>query len=74
MSEDNSSTISDDELATPPEAARFLRTTVAKLAQDRYRGLGPKYIKDRGRILYEWAELRKYVKDNSITPRWQPQG
>jgi len=35
-------------LATPAEVAEYLRTTTAALAQDRYKGTGPKFIK-RGR-------------------------
>jgi hypothetical protein len=32
-------------LATPTEVADYFYTTTASLAQDRYRGTGPKYIK-----------------------------
>ncbi len=42
-------------LATPAEVAEYLRTTTAALAQDRYKGTGPKFIKRGSRILYRWS-------------------
>ena len=36
-------------LATPAEVAEYLRTTTAALAQDRYRWIGPKFIKHGSR-------------------------
>ena len=71
----HSSTSSDDtELATPSEAADYLRTTPAKLAQDRFHGIGPTYVKLHGRVLYPWAELRQYVENSKIIPRRQLPG
>ena len=32
-------------LATPAEVAEYLHTTTAALAQDRYKGTGPKFVK-----------------------------
>lgn len=55
-------------LATPAEAAAFLRTPVGALAQDRYRNRGPKYIKRNNRaVLYSWEALRDYVSQNTMT-------
>jgi len=34
------------------EVAELRRVTVARLAQERYRGEGPPYLKDGGRVLY----------------------
>jgi hypothetical protein len=49
-----SSTVPDQlpALATPAEVAQYLHTTTAALAQDRYNGSGPKFIKRGGRVLY----------------------
>jgi hypothetical protein len=43
-------------LATPTEVAEYLRNTTAALAQDRYKGTGPKVIK-RGAVLYRWSDV-----------------
>ena len=53
-------------LATPKEAAEFLRTTPGALAQDRYRGRGPRYVKRGSRVLYAWAALEAYVLENTM--------
>lgn len=63
-----------DGLATPSEAADYLRTTPAKLAQDRYLGLGPTYVKLPGRVLYPWSELKAYVEEHKIIPGSQKTG
>jgi hypothetical protein len=39
-------------LATPADIAEYLRTTTASLAQDRYKGTGPKFIKHGSGVLY----------------------
>src|SRR5262249_9413514 len=48
-------------LATPAEVAEYLRATTAALAQDRYKGTGPKFIKRASRVLYRcrmyWSGL-----------------
>lgn len=54
------------ELATPAEAAEFLRTTVAKLANDRYMGVGPRYVKYGRRVLYPWKCLRAFVDEHTV--------
>ncbi|MDJ0394256.1 DNA-binding protein [Rhodococcus sp. G-MC3] len=54
-------------LATPEEAAEFLRTTKQKLAEDRYRGVGPRFVRHGSRrILYSWDELHRYVEANTF--------
>ncbi|MBM4640464.1 DNA-binding protein [Rhodococcus hoagii] len=53
-------------LATPAEVAVFLRTTTAKLANDRYRGVGPKFVKHGRRVLYRWDEVSEWVNANMI--------
>ncbi|MDJ0359710.1 DNA-binding protein [Rhodococcus sp. H29-C3] len=54
-------------LATPQEAAEFLRTTTKSLNQDRYLGRGPKFVKHGPRrVLYRWDDLRAYVEANTF--------
>ncbi len=52
-------------LATPAEVAQYLRTTTAALAQDRYRGTGPKFIKHGSRVLYRWSDIVEWLADNT---------
>lgn len=51
-------------LATAEEAAEFLRTTTQRLAQDRYLGTGPRFVKHGRRVLYRWEDLNAYVEAN----------
>ncbi|MFF0816154.1 helix-turn-helix transcriptional regulator [Rhodococcus sp. NPDC003318] len=53
-------------LATPDEVAEFLRTSVAKLANDRYRGVGPKFVKHGRRVLYRWADVMAWADANTL--------
>ncbi|MFZ2177025.1 MAG: helix-turn-helix domain-containing protein [Rhodococcus sp. (in: high G+C Gram-positive bacteria)] len=53
-------------LATPNEVAAYLRTSAAKLAQDRYRGIGPKFIKHGRRVLYRWADVQAWADANTL--------
>ncbi len=56
------------ELLTPREAAAVRRTTVGHLANERYRGLGPPFVRDGGKILYPAEQLRDYISTNTVTP------
>ncbi|QRE79156.1 helix-turn-helix domain-containing protein [Rhodococcus ruber] len=49
-------------LATPADVANYLHTTVASLAQQRYKGTGPKYFKDGKRVLYRWSDIEAYIE------------
>jgi hypothetical protein len=40
------------ELAKPAEVAQYLRSTTSSLAQMRYRGEGPKFVRMGRRVLY----------------------
>jgi hypothetical protein len=53
-------------LATPAEVAEYLRTTTAALAQDRYKGTGPKFIKHGSRVLYRWSDVLEWLDRNTI--------
>ncbi len=53
------------ELATPAEVATALHTTPASLAQMRYRGDGPKFVRvGRRRVLYRWVDVERYITDS----------
>jgi len=53
------------DLATPGEVASYLRTTERALAQMRYRGGGPKFVKVNGRVLYRWTDIQSYIDGNT---------
>lgn len=53
-------TIADD-IATPAEAAEALQTTECALAQMRYRGTGPRFVKRGSRVLYRWSDINDYL-------------
>lgn len=58
----------ENALATPEEVAEFTRTSQSSLAQDRYLGRGIPYIKHGRRVLYRWADVEKYIADNTVNP------
>lgn len=58
------STIADD-IATPKQVAAALRTTEMGLAQMRYRGTGPKFVKRGSRVLYRWSDVNDYLAGNT---------
>ncbi|GJO02350.1 hypothetical protein NJB18091_37170 [Mycobacterium marinum] len=54
-------------LATPVQLARYLHSTEANLAQMRYLGTGPKFIKVGGRrVLYSWDDVLEWIRQNTI--------
>ncbi|OBH47319.1 hypothetical protein A5683_25205 [Mycobacterium mantenii] len=56
------------ELATPAEVAKALHTTPASLAQMRYRGDGPNFVRaGRRRVLYRWADVDQWITDSLHT-------
>jgi hypothetical protein len=50
-----------DDLTTPKQVAETLDTSVMGLAQMRYRGTGPKFIKRGSRVLYRWSDVSDYL-------------
>lgn len=55
-------------MATPEEVAEVLHTTVASLAQMRYRGEGPKFIRvGRRRILYRWTNIEEWLAESTCS-------
>jgi predicted DNA-binding transcriptional regulator AlpA len=56
------------ELATPAEVAKALHTTTASLAQMRYRGDGPKFVRaGRRRVLYRWTDIEEWIASSLHT-------
>jgi hypothetical protein len=53
-------------LAKPAEVAEYLHTTTASLAQDRYRGTGPNFIKRGSRVLYRWSDVLEWLDRNTF--------
>lgn len=51
--------------AKPSEVAEALGTSEQGLAQMRYRGTGPKYVKVgeglRGRVIYRWSDVKDWL-------------
>lgn len=60
--------------AHPREVADALYTTEAGLAQMRYRGTGPKFVKVGHRVLYRWSDVRDYLTANTIQRTDDPRG
>ncbi|WMM73004.1 DNA-binding protein [Rhodococcus pyridinivorans] len=56
--------MTESPLATAEEVAGYLRTTTAKLANDRYRGIGPKFVKHGRRVLYRWSDVYAWTEEN----------
>jgi predicted DNA-binding transcriptional regulator AlpA len=56
------------EMATPEEVAETLHTTTAGLAQLRYRGEGPKFVRaGRRRVLYRWSDVEDWIEASTRT-------
>jgi hypothetical protein len=50
-----------DDIALPTQVADALGTSLPGLAQMRYRGTGPKFIKRGSRVLYRWSDVSDYL-------------
>ena len=59
-------------LATPAEVAEYLHTTTAALAQDRYKGTEPKFIKRGSRVLYRWRDVLEWLDRNTFQRTDEP--
>jgi hypothetical protein len=62
------------DLATPPEVADYLHTTVAQLAQFRYMGRGPVFIKVGRKVLYRWSDVADWLDRNTMQRTDDPHG
>lgn len=63
-----------DDIALPPQVAKVLDTSEAGLAQMRYRGTGPRFIKRGRRVLYRWSDVRAYLEANTCQRTDDPRG
>ena len=64
----------DMDTAGPALVAPVLGTTEAGLAQMRYRGTGPKFIKAGKKVLYRWSDVRQYLNENTCQRTDDPRG
>lgn len=52
-------------LASPGQVAKVLDTSVSNLAQMRYRGEGPKFVRvGRRKIMYRWSDVDQWIADS----------
>lgn len=49
-------------LAVAQQVADFLGTTVDTLANWRYRGVGPRFVKVGGIVRYRWSDVNAWVE------------
>ncbi len=64
-----------NDTATSKEVAAYLHTSEAGLAQLRYRGMGPKFIRVGPRkVIYRWSDVQKYLDDNTCQCGDGPRG
>lgn len=53
-------------LATAAEVAEYLGTTVAQLAQQRYHGTGPRFVKiGTRRVMYRWSDVEAFLDEQT---------
>lgn len=54
-------------VSTPEQVAKLFQTTVAALAQDRYRGRGVPFVKIAGRVRYLRQDVLDHLAANRMT-------
>ncbi|OPX12490.1 hypothetical protein [Mycobacterium sp. AT1] len=58
-----------DALFLPKDVAEFRHKTEGSLAQERFAGTGPRFIRDGRRVLYRASDLAEYLAANTVTPQ-----
>lgn len=59
-------------LASPDEVGQYLGLTTQQLAQMRYEGKGPRFLKPTGRqIRYRWEDVEAWLASRSYTQTGQ---
>lgn len=58
----------DQEFLLPKEAAQILRCSPRTLTRYRAEGIGPRYHKHGGRILYSVTWLREWMAATTVEP------
>lgn len=61
-------------LAEPTDIAKYIGTTEHQLAQDRYHGRGPKFIKVGKRVRYRWEDVDAWLDANTKQCTGETQG
>lgn len=61
-----------DRLLTDAQVARLLGTSRKALAQRRWRGGGPRYVKLGRRVLYDPADLEAWIQQNKRSDTSDP--
>ena len=64
----------DLDIGLPRQVAELLDTTEAGLAQMRYRGTGPRFVKVGKKVLYRWSDVRDYLDANTLQRTDDPRG
>lgn len=59
-------------LLRTPEVAKLMRKTANAVVQDRYLGLGPRYIRDGRRILYSKSDVLDYLREHTVQAHDRP--
>lgn len=61
--------------ATSKEVAEYLHTSEMGLAQLRYKGDGPKFIRvGKRKVIYRWADVQAYLDANTVQRTDDPRG
>jgi len=56
-----------EEIALPKQVAAALHMSEMALAQTRYRGTGPRFIKaGPRRVLYRWSDVQEWLDQNTV--------
>lgn len=53
-------------IAPAKEVAKFFDMTEAALAQWRFRGTGPKFVRLNRRIFYKWSDVYEWIDANTM--------
>ncbi|MCZ4559885.1 helix-turn-helix domain-containing protein [Rhodococcus sp. IEGM 1401] len=56
-----------DDLLTPAQCAELLNTSVGSLANRRYKGTGPTFVKLGQLVRYRRTDIETYLKGNRYT-------
>lgn len=56
------------QLLNTHQAAQLLGRSANTLKRWRYEGVGPAYVQIEGRVLYDVAVLKEYIRQNTRTP------
>ncbi|MGE0215895.1 hypothetical protein [Mycolicibacterium sp.] len=57
-----------DLLYPPKDVAAYRHTTETALAQERWRGVGPRYLKLGKRVFYRAGDLKAWLEANTVEP------